>query len=175
MSRRRILRIGGWVVVSCVLLVGAASAYPNGPTGLFDDLTGYQQNSERLADGLRTEQGIDSAIESAQERYRLKYELRQAIAHGDMRVKDAADIFLQTVATDPELLARYRYAIPADTDEARVAVTLLRDLFATVPLSTAEQQSLLDQYHTAFGSDYPLPVSPPTSSRSAAHPSQIRR
>lgn len=175
MNRRRILRIGGWVVVSCALLVGASAAYPNGPTGLLNDVTGYQQNSEQLADGLRTEKHIDSAMESAQDRHRLKGELRGSIAHGEMPLKDAADIFLQVVVAEPELLARYRAAIPADTDEARVAVTLLRDLFATTPLSTTERHALLDQYRTAYGSDYPLPVPPPVGSQIEAHSPQIRR
>lgn len=175
MSRRRILRIGGWVFVSCVLLAGATAAYPSGPTGLFNDVTGYQQNSESLADGLRTEKEIDSAIVAAAERQRLKVELRGAVARGEIRLADAAGVYLQSLASEPELLARFHHAIPASTDEARVAVTLLRDLFVTTSLSATEQQDLLNQYRTTYGSDYPLSVPPPVDSRSEAQSPQLRR
>lgn len=166
MSRRRILRIGGWVFVSCALLVGATAAYPNGPTGLFADVTGYQQNNEWLTDGLRTEKEIDSAIVAAAERQRLKVELRGAVARGEIRLADAASVYLQSVASEPDLMERFRFAIPVGTDESRVASTLLRDLFVTTSLSAVEQQNLLNQYRTAYGSDYPLPVPTSVDSRS---------
>jgi len=175
MRRRRILRIGGWVVVSCALLGGAAAAYPSGPVGLFHDLTDYTKNSDQLIDGQRAERKIDTAIEAAMDRRRLKEELRETIAEGGIGLKAAAVEYLQAIIDEPELMARYRYAIPEGTDEARVAVTLVRDVFATVPLTAREQQGLLDQYHAAYGTRYPLPVPAPVGSRSEAHTSQLRR
>lgn len=162
---RTTLRIGGWVFVACVLLCGLAVGYPGGLAAVADDLTNYEQNTTALADQQAEHKEIQSAVGAAQDRHQFKLDLCDQLARGTIPLTDAADHYLRAMSDNPTLLDRFRDAMPGQTDEERMAVNLVREVFALKHLSADSQQALLAQFRQAFGSDYPLPV--PTTSDSA--------
>jgi hypothetical protein len=84
----------------------------------------------------------------------------------------AADAYLQAVQAEPQLLPRFRDAVPASNDEELMAINLLRDVFAVLPVTEDRRQALLEQFRTTYGTDYPLPV--PTARTSAAGDGPLR-
>jgi hypothetical protein len=170
MTRRRALRVGGWALVLSVTICGLGFTYPGGPTGLLHDVREYGRNSDALAANAEAERDIDSARAAAADRQQMKADFRGQLARGTMPLSVAADEYLWAVAADPALLERFRVATPAATDEERVAINLVRDVFLTTPLTGDDQRRLLAEFRTAYQTDYPLPVPPPVDARTSADP-----
>lgn len=169
MPRRRALRIGGWVLVSSVAVCGLSFTYPGGPTELLHDVQDYERNSDDLAASSETARDLDSARVAAADRQQMKADFRGHLARGTMALSEAADEYLWSVAADPALLERFRVAMPtATTDEERVAINLIRDVFITTPMTDGHQQRLLAEFRTAYHADYPLPVPPPIDARTSS-------
>jgi hypothetical protein len=144
------------VFVSCVLLSGLAVGYPGGLAAVADDLTNYGRHSADLADQQAEHKEIQSAVVAARERHQFKTDLCAQVARGTLPLPAAADHYLMTVADEPVILDRFREALPGDTDQERMAVNLVREVFNQHPLSADERRELLAQFRQSFGNDYPL-------------------
>jgi hypothetical protein len=146
------------VFVSCLLLSGLAVGYPGGLPAVADDLVNYGQNSADLADGQSAHQEIHAAVGATRDRYQFKQDLCDQLARGTLPLTAAADLYLRTLADDADMLERFREALPGATDEERMAVNLVREVFAQRDLSADDRQALLGQFRQAFGTEYPLAV-----------------
>jgi hypothetical protein len=161
---RRALRIGGWAFVVIAAVGGLAVCHPGGTAGLVSDVANYQQNTEDLADGRQKLRQLETATAGAHDRTRLKHELRDQLAEGTVPLAGAADAYLQAVSAEPELLPRFRAAVPSSNDQELMAINLLREVFNVLPVSEHRQQSLLEQFRSTYGIEYPLPVPPARTS-----------
>lgn len=169
---QRALRIGGWAFVVSAAVGGLALCHPGGPAALYADVANYQQNTQDLADTRETSRHLETATSDAHDRWRLKRELQDQLAQGSVPLSGAADAYLQAVLAEPELLPRFRDAVPAANDQELMAVNLLRDVFAVLPVTEDRRHSLLEQFRTTYGTDYPLPV--PPARTSAAGDNSVR-
>jgi hypothetical protein len=173
MRRRTVLRIGGWVFVSIAVAAGLGACYPGGLSAFVGDVRDYDQNHTDLAHEQAAEHDINAALSDRHERHQLLTQLRDGLVAGRVRLPVAADEYLSAVAADPELLAQFRVVLPGGNDEERMAVALLREVFVSSPLSSAEREDFLRQFHTAYAAHYPLPVPGGNTSRVVAeHSSQ---
>ncbi len=144
--------------VACLLLSGLAVGYPGGLPAVADDLVHYGQNSADLADSQAAHREIHSAVGVARDRFQFKQDLCDQLARGTLPLTVAADLYLRAVSDDPDLLDRFREAMPGSSDEERTAVNLVRDVLAQRHLSADDQRALLAQFRQAFGHEYPLVV-----------------
>jgi hypothetical protein len=158
MQRRTVLRVGGWSFVAVVAVLGLGAFYPGGLPTLAGDLSDYNRHHAELVEEQKTRMVIDSALASRYERYELLVQLRGGLATGSVRLPLAADEYLTSVSASPDLLLQYRYNVPGRSDQERMAVVLLRDLFANTLLSSDQQAQLLHQFHTTYAVSYPLPL-----------------
>jgi hypothetical protein len=132
--------------------------YPGGLPAVADDLINYRQNSADLAENQEELQHIQSAVGMARDRYQFKQELCDQLARGTLPLTAAADHYRRALSDTPDLLERFREAIPGGTDDERMAVNLIRDVFAQHRLSADDQQALLGQFRRAYGHEYPFAV-----------------
>jgi hypothetical protein len=158
MQRRTVLRVGGWSFVAVAAALGLGAFYPGGLPNLAGDLCDYNRHQAELVEEQRTAKEIDSALASQNERYELLVQLRSGLATGRVRLPIAADEYLTAVSANPDLLVQYRYNVPGRSDQERMAVVLLRDLFTNSSLPSDEQARILHQFHTTYSVSYPLPL-----------------
>lgn len=154
----KVPRAGAWVFVSLLGVGAMAASYPGGAAELVSDLRDYGTNAERVKQGDLAKRDILDRFAMQNDREELKAQLRGQLARGEVSLSVAADRYAQSLAADPHLLPLFRRAIPGSTDEERVAASLIREVLDLQMVSWNGQKSLLDQFHSEYGSEYPFPV-----------------